>query len=269
MSRQAATASPTPRLASTVVLLRDADPKPEILMVKRHAKSAFGAVYVFPGGVVESCDARTHDCCGLLSDDAASALLGTSDALDYYSAAAREVFEETGVLLAQQNPSGALHADMSAIINDANRRRLNSGALQWDSFLHEHALTLASHLMHYFAYWVTPAGEPKRFSTRFFLAEMPAGQQASHDGTELTDSCWMTAADVLDAQRSGAMRLIYPTYRTLKDIAGLKTVNEVVNWAIERQRSGVARVLPAIIDVDGNDKVVLPGDPRYPEEDLA
>jgi hypothetical protein len=95
---------------------------------------------------------------------------------------------------------------------------------------------------------------------------MPEGQQASHDGSELTDSCWIPAADVLDAQRAGRMRLIYPTYRTLKDIAGLKTVDAVIDWAMERQRNGVARILPAIIEVDGKEKVVMPGDPRYPQK---
>jgi hypothetical protein len=43
----------------------------------------------------------------------------------------------------------------------------------------------------------------------------------------------------------------------------------VLAWAIDRERSGVARVLPAIIEVDGLETVVLPGDPRYPVKALV
>lgn len=237
-------------------------------MLKRHAGSAFGAVHVFPGGVVDPCDADTHDCCAALSEAEADTLLGTSNALDYFSAAIREVFEETGVLLAAGNARVSTCSADRGLDIGAERGRLLAGETAWDRFLHAKGLKLAVDKLHYFAHWVTPFGEPKRFSTRFFLAAMPEGQQASHDGQELTDSCWLTAVDILDSQRAGQMHLIYPTYRTLKDIAKCKTLDEVIAWAVARQRSGVARVLPAIIDVDGRDKVVLPGDPRYPGEEL-
>ncbi|MDH4046929.1 MAG: NUDIX domain-containing protein [Gammaproteobacteria bacterium] len=254
---------PRPRRSSTVLLIRDGESTPEVLMLKRHAKSAFGAVYVFPGGVVDACDSCTGDRCGAIGREQAADLLGTDDALDYFSAAVREVFEETGVLLANCTTA----SDPQRFACDADRRCLIEGDVSWDEFLRLRKLTLSSQDLHYFAHWITPISEPKRFSTRFFLARMPEGQQASHDGHELTDSCWMTAADILEAQRAGQMRLIYPTYRTLKDIVNKKTVTDVIDWAVERQRSGVARVLPAIVDIDGRDKVVLPGDPRYPVEE--
>ena len=255
-----------PRPSATVALIRDGKHAPnqapgitpQLLMLRRHVGSTFGDVYVFPGGGLDACDARVQDCCGAVDSAEASACLGVANALDYYSAAIREVFEETGVLLAQGGDVAA------GSFGDDHRRRLLSGELSWDSFLHEHNLSLASNRLHYFAHWVTPESEARRFSTRFFFAAMPEGQHASHDGSELTDSCWMTAAEVLDAQRAGRMRLIYPTYRTLKDIAGLTTVDAIIDWAKERQRNGVARILPAIIEVDGKEKVVMPGDPRYP-----
>lgn len=227
-------------------------------MLKRHTKSAFGDVHVFPGGVVDACDAAVYDCCGAVSAADADRALGEVDALCHYSAAIRELFEETGVLLANRTED-----------RDAERRSLIRGQISWDRFVHDRNLTLASHSLHYFAHWVTPKSEHRRFSTRFFVAAMPQDQEASHDGVELTDSCWMTAEDVLKAQRNGQVRLIYPTYRTLRDIANLQTVGEIVDWADDRLRSGVARVLPAIVEVDGKDKVVLPGDPRYPAEGPA
>lgn len=255
--------APLPRPSATVALIRAGDSAPQFLMLRRHAGSTFGDVYVFPGGVLDACDARTGDRCGPVGGAEAAACLGVADALDYYSAAIREVFEETGVLLAS-GPTAIDHASL-----EIERRRLMNGELAWDRFLSERNLCLESERLHYFAHWVTPETESRRFSTRFFLAAMPEKQQASHDGSELTDSCWMTAAEVLEAQRAGRMRLIYPTYRTLRDVAGLKTVDAVIEWARARERSGVARVLPAIIEVDGKEKVVLPGDPRYPGNLLA
>jgi 8-oxo-dGTP pyrophosphatase MutT (NUDIX family) len=227
-------------------------------MLRRDARSAFGDVYVFPGGVLDDSDTAVRDSWAAIDSAQASACLGVTNALDYYSAAIREVFEETGVLLARGGDAAA------ETLRDDDRQRLISGELTWGQFLHERDLSLASDQLHYFAHWVTPQTERRRFSTRFFLATMPEDQLASHDGSELTDSCWMTAAEVLEAQRAGRMRLIYPTYRTLKDIAGLKTVEAVIDWAKERQRNGVARILPAIIEVDGKEKVVMPGDSRYP-----
>ena len=233
-------------------------------MLKRHTKSVFGDVHVFPGGVVDPCDTGIDDCCGTVNAAEADRSLGTANALCHYSAAIRELFEETGVLLAYSDR--ACEVPAAASIGETERRGLNNGVLAWDRLVRERNLTLAARDLHYFAYWVTPKSEPRRFSTRFFVAPMPAGQLAVHDGVELIDSCWMTARDVLEAQRSRQMQLIYPTYRSLRDIANLQSVSDIVDWADERQRSGVARVLPAIVEIDGKEKVILPGDPRYPAE---
>jgi 8-oxo-dGTP pyrophosphatase MutT (NUDIX family) len=258
-----------PRPSSTVMLIRDGTAAPEILMLKRHMKTAFGDVHVFPGGVVDPCDSKVHDCCDSPCAEAANTILGAPDALNFYSAAIRELFEETGVLLARATQDSERPRTNRSFDDEPARRQLHRGEIAWDRFVRERQLRLGSHSLHYFAHWITPESEPKRFSTRFFVAEMPADQVASHDGCELTDSCWMTAIDVLAAQKSGKMRLIYPTWRTLRDIAKLGAVDDVAAWANDRQQSGVARVLPAIIEVDGKDKVVLPGDPLYPKSLLV
>lgn len=246
------------------MLVREGARAPEILMLKRHARSVFGDVHVFPGGLVDPCDTGIDDYCGSVNAVEADKSLGTANALCHYSAAIRELFEETGVLLAYSDRAGKLPAATS--IGEAERRGLIDGQLAWDRLVRERSLSLATQELHYFAHWVTPKSEPKRFSTRFFVAVMPADQQAVHDGVELTDSRWMTANDVLEAQRNRQVQLIYPTYRSLRDIASFQSVSDIVDWADERQRSGIARVLPAIVEIDGKDKVILPGDPRYPAE---
>ncbi len=73
-------AAVAPRPAATVVLLRDSDGGPEVLMVRRHRGSSFMAdAYVFPGGRVEPED-------------------GAGDA-GFAVAAARELREEAAITI--------------------------------------------------------------------------------------------------------------------------------------------------------------------------
>jgi len=249
---------PEPRPSATVVVVRQGETKPEIFMVKRNLSSAFAAAYAFPGGVLESCDRLVYEhCLNLPAEQANRTLRLTSDGLEYFSAAIREVFEETGILLAT--------ADFSCDLEEV-RDQLNSGQLAWSKAVGDYGFTMHCDQLHYFAHWVTPLSEPRRFSTRFFLAVLPEGQVATHDGQELTDSCWMTASDVLQSARAGDMQLIYPTYSTLKEIRNLNSTNDIVSWAKSHTQSGIDEVLPAIIDSGSGKTVVLPGDARYPEK---
>lgn len=93
------------RPSSTVIVAKDAVADPEIFMVRRHEQSSFGAAHAFPGGVVDAEDSEVHDYCSGLTRADANARIGVEDGgLDFYSAAVRELFEETGVLLAEILP---------------------------------------------------------------------------------------------------------------------------------------------------------------------
>ena len=258
-----------PRPAATVVIIRNGAVKPEILMVRRHSRAVFASHYVFPGGVVDPCDSSVHHRSTGLSDVHANVLLGLQDGgLDFYSAAIREAFEETSVLLARSVDDEWAFSATSVDRNDVDsyRKRLNSGNLSWPDFLEQYELRPAYDSLHYISYWVTPTVQKKRFSTRFFLAVIPDGQSAMHDDGELTDSRWMSADNVLELGKRGDMKLMYPTFSTLSDIAGFETVDEVVRWAQLRGRSGEARLLPAFVEVDGEDTVVMPGSSHYPSD---
>jgi 8-oxo-dGTP pyrophosphatase MutT (NUDIX family) len=261
--------TPPAKPSATIVLIREGADDPEILMVRRRAGDAFGDSYTFPGGVVDADESAAHAFCqGKTAEHADIELNLTSGGLDYYSAAVRELFEETGVLLAR-DPRGVW-----AFSDDTNsetrlrelRGELNDGALPWAELLRTHDLCVACDALRYFSFWETPVRLPKRWATRFFLAEVPPGQDAEHDGNELTDSCWMTASDVLQSARDGDMQLIYPTYSTLKEIRNLNSTNDIVSWAKSHTQSGIDEVLPAIVDSGSGKTVVLPGDARYPEK---
>lgn len=225
------------RLSSTVVLLRQGEQRPEIFMVKRHERSSFGAAYAFPGGVLESSDRFVHALCSGMSPAQANKLLSVNEAgLDFFSAAVRELFEEAGVLLAD--------TELSAGELAAARLELNDGSLRWDRFATEHITRIRCDQMHYFSFWITPTAVTKRYSTRFFLAQLPDGQIATHDDGELTDSCWLSAQDALQAGRAGEIRVHYPTRKNLENMSSLQTVGELIDWADSCGKAGVPCIQP-------------------------
>ena len=245
------------RPSSTVVLARAAAGDPEVFMVRRHGQSSFGDAHAFPGGVVEPEDAGVHAFCYGLSAAEACARLGVDgNGLDYYSAAVRELFEETGVLLAD---TSKLDEDLSAV-----RDALNDGSASWADFVTRNEVPLRCGELHYFSHWVTPPTQPQRYSTRFFLAAMPDGQVAAHCGGELTDSCWVTATDMLAAERNGDVSLIFPTIKTLESIARHKSLDSLLEWAASCVEWGITSMIPAVIERNGKMEIVLPGDRDYP-----
>jgi 8-oxo-dGTP pyrophosphatase MutT (NUDIX family) len=229
------------RPSSTVILLRDAMPGPELFMVQRHADSSFGAAYAFPGGVLDTSDADAHECCaGRVAADANTVLGLESGGLDFFVAAIRELFEETGVLLA----SHEIPTDELELL----RKYLNCESQTWNNFVHDNNVSLQCDRLHYFSHWITPEQLAKRYSTRFFVAKLPAGQTASHDERELTNSKWITAANALQAGENGLMTLYYPTRKTLENIAQHHSVAELLAWASDCEARGVETTRPVIPD---------------------
>lgn len=247
----------TPRPSATVVLLRDAAEAIETYLVKRHGRTAFGNAWAFPGGVVEAIDASVHDACTGASANALNRLLDIPNALNYYSAAIRELFEETGVLL---GTTSATPADL-----ETARDALNDGSTTWDAFVRDAGVKLDNDALHYVSYWITPAGLPKRFATRFFLARMPVGQTARHCGRELVACRWMTTTAALLSNRDGTLPMIFPTVSTLRFLDGFATADDAIAAADELAAAGIVEILPKAIEIDGKREIVLPGDPRYAE----
>lgn len=226
-------------------------------MVRRHADLSFGAAYAFPGGVVDPDDADAHQyCVGPRIQDAGLKLGVQGDGLEFYSAAVRELFEESGVLL----------ADIAGLDDNLEivRARLNDGTESWADFVQRNKLRLDYASLHYISHWITPAESAKRYSARFFLAALPQGQLAAHCGGELTASRWVSADDMLEAGRNGDEKLIFPTVKTLESVARYKTLDTLVEWARSCAEWGITSMLPATIERNGKREIVLPGDKDYP-----
>jgi 8-oxo-dGTP pyrophosphatase MutT (NUDIX family) len=115
-----------------------------------------------------------------------------------------------------------------------------------------------------FAHWITPASEPRRYDTRFYLCRAPAGQDARHDGRETTGHGWFRPEEATDRACRGELSLPPPTWTTLKQLAPFRSVEGVVWWA---RRTTIARIEPRLVRDGGLTMLTLPGDPLHPAVD--
>jgi glyoxylase-like metal-dependent hydrolase (beta-lactamase superfamily II)/8-oxo-dGTP pyrophosphatase MutT (NUDIX family) len=253
-----------PRPAATVVVVRDGDAGIEVLLSRRaeNADHTSGA-WVFPGGIVDAGDRQLHDCCAGVDDAAASARLGlAANGLDYYVAAVRECFEESGLLFAT-DASGALvrlDGDAGAALV-AWREALHRNERTLGELCREFGLTLALDRLEYLSHWLTPLARAKRFDTRFFIAEAPAAQTAAFDGTEMVEQLWLRPADAL--ARAAELKLMTPTQNTLERVGRYAKVDALLAWA--RAPREIALVMPRVAGGKQGLRPVLPDEPAYAE----
>jgi 8-oxo-dGTP pyrophosphatase MutT (NUDIX family) len=209
-----------PRDAATVVLMRRGGAGPDLYLLRRQTSMAFaGGMCVFPGGGV---DPRDFDRSVAWSGPPPSVWaeqLQTSEemARALVCAAVRETFEESGVLLA-----GASAAEVVADTTDdeweADRRALEAKELSFTAFLDRRGLVLRTDLLGAWSAWCTPAFEPRRFRTWFFVAVLPPGQLTRDVSTESSSVTWMSALGACDAVDAEELGMMPPTYVTCLEI---------------------------------------------------
>lgn len=262
--------APAVRNAATVIVLRDlaAGPGYELLMLRRHARSGFAAdMWVFPGGVVDEADGDLEPAYWSGIDPAEqSPRFGVSpnQVLAHYVAAARETFEEAGLLLARTAQGGPPDLTDPALLQLRQDLADRSSDVSFAAWLQQRDLVLDLAGMTYLSHWVTPVVEPRRYDTRFFLARVPSRQVAGYDQRETTDQRWVTPAAALEARRAGDMQMIYPTIQTLRWLREQATADDAIAAAAAQPE--IRRVQPhAELDDDGNFvRVLHPDDPEYP-----
>jgi 8-oxo-dGTP pyrophosphatase MutT (NUDIX family) len=263
-------APPEPRLASTILLVRDAHAPGagvEVFMERRHLDSGFvGGAYVFPGGRVDPHDAIDPARCADLDEETASRRLGLASGggLAHYVAAIRECFEEAGVLFAYDRSGSLLDFSEPAIEARYERWRedLNAGRSSLRELAEREDLRLATDRLAYWSHWITPLGEPRRYDTRFFVAHAPERQTAAHDDWELTESAWVAPAEAIERAQRREWMIIYPTLVNLRALTRHATAQAAVAWAAAQPLP-----LPANLPRVWRDRVVLPGDEGYDQAD--
>jgi 8-oxo-dGTP pyrophosphatase MutT (NUDIX family) len=260
-----------PRHAASVLLLREQQGAIEVLLTRRHENLAFmGGLWVFPGGTLCPADTSTPslalipesvrvDCHRLR--DLENNALPTETCLGLAIAAARETFEETGVLLATTAKGHHCESERLARLHDRQRAIVSQPELFATSLQEEH-LQLDVRRLIYWSHWITPSPVPKRFDTRFYLAALPPEQLATVDNIEATELCWMTPAAVIAATNDGTMTLSRPTLYNLMELDASVRQHVSLNaiLAAEAHRD-VAPVLPKIRKAER--MIVMPWDSEY------
>ncbi|MBB3606251.1 8-oxo-dGTP pyrophosphatase MutT (NUDIX family) [Mycolicibacterium sp. BK556] len=265
MSEQVTGDKPEPlpiRPAATVMLIRDTPSGISVFLMRRHRGMEFaGGTTVFPGGGVDDRD-RNSDIAWYgpgpdwwaqrfgIEDDLAEALV---------CAAARETFEESGVLFAgpADDPDGIV-ADTS-IYRDA-RAALVDRSLSFSEFLRRENLVLRADLLRPWANWVTPEEErTRRYDTYFFVGALPDGQRADGHNTESEQVAWSSPEAALEDFAEARTFLLPPTWTQLDSLAG-RTVGEVL--ALDRQ---IVVVQPNLAVHNGNWEIEFFNSDRYNE----
>lgn len=255
-----------PRPAASIIILRDGGAGLEVFLIKRHDLSnAFGGAYVFPGGKVDALDA--HPGLAAHLDQSAAdlqPLLNEQDldgptAAGLYVAALREVFEESGILFAQD-------ADPALIDQAAARLR---GGETFNAMVQALDLRLLTRSLAPWSRWITPrmpSVSNKRFDTRFFVAAVPKGQTAAHDNHEATASVWLSPRTALEQYRDGDIMLAPPQIMTLAHLTRFADTASALGDARGRMPPAIE---PEPFDLEGVRVICYPGDLRHPVRERA
>ncbi|MDZ7676740.1 MAG: NUDIX domain-containing protein [Acidimicrobiales bacterium] len=216
-----------PRPGATLMLLRDADPGLEVLLLRRSDRARFvPGAHVFPGGAVDDAD-----------HDTAYRLHATTpaDDLAHRVAAIRESLEEAGILLATTADGAALDRAHPVLTElPALRHRIEAGHDHLAGVCRTHDLRLAIDDVVPVDRWVTPEESPVRFDARFYVAPTPPGQTAVADDREVGDARWWNPSHALDAWRARRIQLIEPTVASLRLLADHVAVDDALGHLRDR-----------------------------------
>jgi len=199
--------STVPKDAAAVILLRhQTNPdNPEVFLVKRSEKLAFlGGYHAFPGGQFDAtdADAPVENC----PDEETRAAI---------SCAARELFEETQILVARGGDA-LTKGQLESLFDD-----LHSGRMTWPALLNHYELRLDASDFTLVGRWVTPPFSARRFDTLFFLVKCPAKQNARIDAdAELESGAWIAANEAVGRWERSEILAVPPVLHALKTLAG-------------------------------------------------
>lgn len=223
------------REASTVILLRRAQPGIELFLLRRHKAASFMAsAFVFPGGAAEPGEAPR-------------------------TTAARELLEEAGVVIAKRSQHGASPIEPLEMATWRNQLAAGAGAA---ALLEKAGLEWATERLLPWAHWITPSVEPKRFSAQFFVCELPPGQLPTCDAVETDEQIWVRPADAI--ARAAELKLPPPQVRTCWELAQYDAVDQV--FAAARERMAEPHPIMPRLAVAGAGEppcLLLPWDPEY------
>lgn len=255
--------------AATVVITREQAGTLQVYLLKRSPKSGFMAGnFVFPGGTVDGNDHHFklfNHCCDLTSDEITTRfgpVLSPAQALTYCVAAVRETLEEAGVFLAYIDDAST--ADLERI--DSLRLAANLEHDWFVKLVENEQWCLSLSALYCWSHWITPVLMKRRFDTRFFMAQMPAGQNCRPDGREVVQGLWSSPMEALAGNMSGNIPLSPPTLVTLHQFSKYKTLADLQIEAANR--SWGQAIQPRLVPLPEGAVLVEPWDPMYHQEEI-
>jgi 8-oxo-dGTP pyrophosphatase MutT (NUDIX family) len=232
-----------PRPAASVLLVRPgAGPGVEVYMIRRQKTMRFlGGFYAFPGGRVDEADAGADvlaRCRGVTAEEAARVVprLDGLEPLAFWVTAARELLEETGILCARRadgTPVSGLEAGVAERIERA-RQALAAERASLAGLLAAEGWYLDLSGFRYLSHFITPPSSPIRFTARFFLAPVPAGQAPRLVGGEASEGFWIDPKLGYGRFRSGEMAMAEPADCGLAYLSEFATLDDI--WAAHADR---------------------------------
>ncbi len=263
-------------LSATVILLRNGYHQPsagqegvlaslETLMVQRSTQMGFaGGAIVFPGGKIDKAD---YDMLSSLGGGGSESDFHVSQQDQQISvtkiAAIRELFEETGILLASfkrqsLSPTMWRENDLGSL---KRRKEINVSAKLFFEFLQDFEFEINLDSLTNFAQWRTPPNLHRRFDTYFYLAQIPEGQSVLADGEESTEALWASPKELLEMGKSGERKIIFPTARILELLALDKTYADILSRTRNRPQRCIE---PQVVEENGEHFLTIPDDMGYP-----
>jgi 8-oxo-dGTP pyrophosphatase MutT (NUDIX family) len=192
-----------------------------------------GGMYCFPGGAVakeDSTPSMIQHCRGITGEHArkiAGAQFSPRQALGFWVAAVRELFEEVGVLLALDSCGARIDQTRVRRLVEKHQARRDKSSTFFALLESEEFYCDLSSLA-YLSHWQTPAETPLRFDTRFFLTALPEDQTPLETSEEVTHSVWLTPELAMQRYARGELPMIFPTFASLRTLADFASVEAVM-----------------------------------------
>lgn len=249
---------------TTIVFRRDATAAPydyRILFIRRpDTMKSFAGQYAYPGGTVLHDDASPDAmaCCDGITPELAGEILGRGAGshwegdefltvhppeslrfpppLAFWVAAARELFEEVGLLITCDSTGNFIDTSQDDVASWVKHQRtaLLNGSMSFTQMLKAGNLRVAASRFYYLHRLVAPTFVKRRFDTRFFLVELPPGQEPDPYAGEVDHLVWLTpdealkhaAEHILETNGSQPFQLPPPTMFTVSTLQRHHKIDE-------------------------------------------
>jgi 8-oxo-dGTP pyrophosphatase MutT (NUDIX family) len=153
----------------------------------------------------------------------------------------REAFEETGLL---PGPEPGVPPALRSPEVEAVREALMTHSIGWGEAMERLDLSLDLGAMEYIAHWITPVAEPRRYDTRFFVAEVGPDSDPVVDRREMVEAVWLTPAQALERHEGGSLPMVFPTLATITELSRFGRCEEIL---AHYRRRAIPPILPRLV----------------------